>query len=1533
MTRLRRFRSDLLALLALLLLALLWFAPVLAPTLTRATLLPFDNLYTFEPWASLQPGLIPHNDLLSDLVLENAVWKAHIREAIANGEFPLWNPKILTGIPFLAAGQASTFYPLNILFYLLPLDLAFGWFTALQVAIAGACMYLFGRVLRLRVLAALFGAVVYMFSGFLIVSVVFTMFLAAVPWLPLLLAVIEVIVRKQEEKGVRSFRPIPYVAVGAAVIGLVVLAGHPELIYYTMLTAGAYSFVRLIAAYLRIRRSHDGAGSRAPLLRTAKLSGWLLAMAVLGVGLGAVQLIPLLELLPLNFREGSASLAEVLGWAWPVRHVLTFVLPNVFGSPSHHQWFDIWARTWTPATVNALGEPTHTIFWGIKNYVEGGNYLGLATWLLAGVAIVEAARVLWKKRLENRDWEIEGLGDSGTSASSPAQPISNLQSPISPLPTFFFTGLAIVSLLFAFGAPLYAILFYGLPGWNQLHSPFRWVFPFTLSMATLGALGLNVLLGWIEGRVVRSEGRRERKGGEGEKGRGGDANPQSPISQSLNLPITQSLAALLTFAGLAALVLVLASIFAPAPFVAFGQRIVDGSDLARMAFADGRMFWSYQAANLAHFGAIGLLVGLLVLWMIRGEGRGARGENSTQRRREAEERREDQIRVDPPNPHHPRSIERRGGEGETPISQSPISNRQSPIAQSPNRLIALSLLAITVLDLFLAHGQFNPASDPALSPWTEQGTPPVVKFINEREGLDAPRPSPFAPDWRFTTFNAPGEKTFNANAGMYYGWHDVRGYDSIIPRQYVEFMNRIQPQANELLYNRIAPIYAQVGGDVYAALDNPLLDLLNVKYLITEHAAPNPGWQEIYNDGAVRVYENLEVLPRVLIAPEAQVVPADEQPLTTADLRRVIFIEEAPADPNALIPASPQLRDARISRSTGNEVFVDVNLSDRGWLLLTDAYFPGWKAYLRPFGSGESDEMELPILRANSAFRAVYLPQDGQWTVRFIYSPMSFKLGLYVSFLAAMTLLMLLLYWVWGRYYRPEIEEHDVKRVAKNSLIPMGLSLFNKAVDFAFAMLYVRLLGPAGTGEWYFVVAVYGFFEIISRYGLGTLLARDVAADKNQSSRYLTNVLALRTLLWAISLPLMGLVVAGYWTIGAIWPDLQSINAQEVQALILLALAMLFANYADALSSMFMAFEKMEYPAGLTNAVALLKVALGAAALLLGWGYVGLAAVALGVNVLQVLWLYVLLRSTLFKPQWKWDWSLQRWMFGVSGPLMINHLLATIFWRIDIWILRPIAGAAAVGLYSIGLKYLDGLNIIPSMFTMAVFPLMSRFARSENSNLLRSYVISMRLLTIISLPIAMAVTFLATPLVFLVGGAQYLDVPGEFRIFGQVIPYVGGADLAFQVIIWSIPIGFVNSVTQYVLIAANQQRILTRAFILGVVFNVTGNLILIPSLGYVGAALATILSEFSLLIPFYLIVRRTVGVVPWVSIYAPPLLSVAVMGVVTYGLIQFGVNVWAAAPIGVTAYLASLPLTGAFRGEDMAAIVRLLPIGPLRRLA
>ena len=198
------------------------------------------------------------------------------------------------------------------------------------------------------------------------------------------------------------------------------------------------------------------------------------------------------------------------------------------------------------------------------------------------------------------------------------------------------------------------------------------------------------------------------------------------------------------------------------------------------------------------------------------------------------------------------------------------------------------------LDLYAAHGHFNPASDPKLSPLNAENRPPVVDFINAHaRGLTALRTLHYTAHspWRFTTFNLNGEKTFNANVGMYYGWQDIRGYDSIIPRQYAQFMDQIAPQEDELLYNRIAPLYNNTAGETYAYLDNPLLDLLNVKYVLTEHYIPNPKWQEVYRDKSIGVYENKEVMDRAFIVPEAQVAAVDQQPLLKTDFTTLSLLK------------------------------------------------------------------------------------------------------------------------------------------------------------------------------------------------------------------------------------------------------------------------------------------------------------------------------------------------------------------------------------------------------------------------------------------------------------------------------------------------------------------------------------------------------------------------------------------------------------------------------------------------------------------
>lgn len=1421
-------RPNLLVGMILLVAPLLWFAPVI---IGGKTLLPADNLYQFQPWASLAGEMgatTPHNELLSDLVLQNVVWKTFLRETLAQGELPLWNPYIFTGVPFLAAGQHSALYPLSLVFYVLPLPLAYGVFTWLQFALTAWAMYLFGRTLRLGRAASLFAGLAYAFSGFMVVSVVFTMIIAAVAWLPLLLACIETIVRKQEEKGDVPYSPIPYVAAGAIALGVQVLAGHPEIVVITLLVAGAYALARLLMAWRRL-------GSPA---RPLRLAGWLLAMVVLGLALGAVQLIPLYELVSTSFRQGSASFDEVVGWAWPSRQIVTFLLPDFFGNPSHHGWWDPALRAWRDAGPNALGQPVRDVFWGVKNYVEGGNYLGIITLLLALTAVVGAAggRGRGGKEGKGRKGEEKGTVDGRM--------------------VWLLAALAVISLLFAFGTPLYALLFYGVPGYKQLHSAFRWVFPYTVAMAALAGFGLQWLLGTVNGELLTVNGER----------------PEAAPGRRL-LRVTGY--GLLT-AGLAVVAAALLSLLVPGPFHAVGQRIVDSSDLARMVFAGGADFWGYQWRNVLHFGVFTLLAGLWLLAAFR-----------------------------PAFPSFP-------------------SRRTS--------LLAGAAILLLLLDLFLVLGRFNPAVDPDLL----EVTPPSVAFLQQ----EAEQAQQAGQPWRMTSFEGEGTtKTFNANTPWLKGLQDVRGYDSIITSQYVQFMQAIEPQG-QLLYNRISPFYDP------ASLDDPLTDLLGVRYVAAELGLDVPGWELVY-DEELKLYRNADALPWAFLAQEAVLAPAGEaiSRAREVDLRNVVVLEQEARPPGGVQqadspaeraqraaatgfqrlpagytgqvpadelppPASPELRTAAISLYGSREVFIDLNLSDRGWLVLTDAWFPGWKAYLRPFGvegegvdaQGNAVETELPVFRANGNFRAVYIPAEGQWTVRFVYSPRSVQLGVYASFLAVITLLLLLGWWAWGRYYREvEDENAEVRRVAKNTGVQMILSLLNRGIDFAFAMLRLRILAPVGEGSYAFVIAVYGFFEVVVRFGLGTLLTRDVAQNREDAGRYLANVLALRVLLWLISLPVL-VVVAGVYARSG------NLTGQEAQALALFAAALLFASVADSISSVFMAYEKMEYPAGIATAIATAKVALGALVLLppFSAGFVGLAGVSLLMNMVQSLWLWIVLRRQIPFQLGAIDRALQKAMLIASYPLMLNHLLASIFWRIDLWLLKPLAGTASVGIYSAGVKYLDGFNVIPSYFTLAIFPLMSRYAKDSHDSLVRAYQLAIRLLVMVALPIAILVTLLATPLIRILGGAAFLP----------------DSATALTLLIWSIPVGFVNSVTQYVLIAVGQQRFLTRAFVIGVTFNVVANLVMIPRYGFAGAAVVTILSEWSLLLPFYYAVRRHVAPMPWVDLLWRQGVAAAGMGLTAVLLRN---QPWIAAAASSLVYLALLLMLGAFRHPDIQRVLQVVP--------
>jgi len=1378
--RLRALRPDILIVLAYLILPLLLYAGV---TIGPRTMLPADNLFQWPPWreaAAEFDATILHNALISDLIIQNYAWKWFVQESLGGGEIPLWNPHLFAGAPFLANGQHAALYPFSLLFLVIPLAKAYGWFVLSQVWLAGISMYVFGRILGLRRGGAALAGFVYQGAQFLVISAaVFPMIAAAVVWLPFLLGCIERIVMTLFGPPERRHRVVLWAAVGSIALGCQILAGHAEFTYYTLLVMGLYALWR-VGAQAKIARDESRAASResgslAPdassIVRRSSLAFlWLAAMVGTGLLIGAIQLVPLFEVGRINFRAGSASFEEVRSWAYPPRNAITFLLPDFFGNPTDHAVRDPFSGKLVPLERNSFDElnpyGAFTTSWGTKNYVEGAAYMGILPLILAGMgvlALFRRGRLTLLRRAQ----------------------------------MWFFAGLSFFSLAFIFGTPLYALLYYGLPFINQLHTPFRWVFPLALSVSVLAGFGAERLFA-----AASRNGTRGQDASSGWRSWG--------------------LALLLLLPGIAVLAGTVASRLFFGAFRPLIERLFLGLAGATYAFPSAEVFFGHLFWQLLVFGGLLLASGVVLLLARR------------------------------------------------------------------TRYWIIAACGLIVLDLFLANVGFNAATDPALLDYT----PAAVRWLKEQPD-----------EWRLTTYDTTGAGTLNANTPWLHGLLDIRGYDSIIPRQYTEYMAAIEPQ-NGLQFNRIQPLGSP------AAVDSPLLDALAVKYIVSAEPLTSPKLRQVWAGEGVTIYENLAAAPRAFALPTTAEVHAPDAlaALAEFDPRYYVVVESAEPLSAAVEPGEPV--PATINSASNNEVIATVQVVEPSWLILSDSYFPGWRAYVRPAGAGDDAESEVEITRVNANFRGVRL-EPGEWTVRYRYSPRSFQLGGLMSFMGGILIVFAIGVWGWWRFYRPELVATTTRSVAKNSAAPMTLNLFNKAIDFVFAAFYLRLLGPAEAGSFATAIATAGIFEIVANYGLNILLIRDVSQDRSLAGRFLLNSSVLR-----IFTALIGaLPIAVY-----IFVTLQGANPlspAEITAIVFMMIGMVLSGMSLGVSGLFYVYEEAETPAAMSTVTTILKVGLGVIVLLAGYSFVGLAGVSIVVNLVTLILLAVLAarRFDLHGP-WTLDGEMIRGMVRLGFPLMLIHLLQTIFISIDVLLLRQLLpdGEKVVGWYNSAWKWFNALQIIPSYFTLALFPIISRAIKENMESARRMYRMSLKLMLLLALPIAALTTFAAPMLIGLLGGSEFLPQ---------------GA-IALQIIIWSIPFGWLNSVTNYVLIALGMERVQPRAFTIAVGFNVVFNWLLIPRYSFVAAGIITILSELVLLVTFAYFLRKRGAGIDWLRLVARPVgLTFIMLGVMWLG---YQVHLIVALVLGVAVYAIGLIVLHIIEPGEREAIKAILPSAITRRL-
>ncbi len=150
------------------------------------------------------------------------------------GHFPLWNPYLFGGMPYIAAMHGDIFYPTFLLRTIMPTDIAMTWGFIIHIFLAGLFTYVFLRGIGYGFFGALVGGLAYMMSGQIASSVSpghdGKLFVSAL--FPLALWMLH--------RGIREGKNWSWGAF-ALIIGLCVLSPHPQLLQYTLLASGAYA--------------------------------------------------------------------------------------------------------------------------------------------------------------------------------------------------------------------------------------------------------------------------------------------------------------------------------------------------------------------------------------------------------------------------------------------------------------------------------------------------------------------------------------------------------------------------------------------------------------------------------------------------------------------------------------------------------------------------------------------------------------------------------------------------------------------------------------------------------------------------------------------------------------------------------------------------------------------------------------------------------------------------------------------------------------------------------------------------------------------------------------------------------------------------------------------------------------------------------------------------------------------------------------------------------------------------------------------
>lgn len=470
-----------------------------------------------------------------------------------------------------------------------------------------------------------------------------------------------------------------------------------------------------------------------------------------------------------------------------------------------------------------------------------------------------------------------------------------------------------------------------------------------------------------------------------------------------------------------------------------------------------------------------------------------------------------------------------------------------------------------------------------------------------------------------------------------------------------------------------------------------------------------------------------------------------------------------------------------------------------------------------------------------------------------------------------------------------------VKSIFNNMSWLFISQIVGSVCGFIWTIVIARYLGVNDYGVLGFAISLSGILAITMDLGVNSHVVREISTDYELTAKYLGN-----------AIPLKSLFVVGTFVLTLIILILMHANELTITITMLFTIEMVFKTFIGLLNGSFQAYEEGKYQ-GIGNIlINILLLIFIFISIFSDFGIFGITISYVVANLIPFFYEYYIFQKKIAKPKFEFDIDFCKKITMYALPFALSGIFYSIYYSVDTVMLTNLVGEYATGIYNASYKLISVLTVFYSVYTAVLFPLMSKFFKNDEKLLVVIFEKSVKYLSLLIIPIAIATMFYSTDLIQLIFGAEFKESAS-----------------ALSILIWTVCLLFINGACGTLLNASHKEVTVTKVYFIAAVFNIVLNLFMIPHYSYDGAAISTVLSDLLILIISLYIIYK-LGYRVNKKLFKDLAKIIFGSGILGIALFILNLNMWVALPVGIIIYLGSVILLKLFDDDDKYVIKEII---------